>query len=135
MGCNFKRRQRGAFMLKRIAAIVVITLSGPLACTEDAPTGGGPVGLVEVGPNIEFTSAHNGSQNPAVDTVAVGEPVTWRWSGNLVHSVRSTGIPIFTSSGVFSGSGSHVVTFTNPGTYEYDCSVHGFSMTGRVVVR
>jgi predicted aconitase with swiveling domain len=26
------------------------------------------------------------------------------------------------------------VTFTDPGTYQYDCSVHGQAMTGRIVV-
>jgi plastocyanin len=28
-----------------------------------------------------------------------------------------------------------VVTFQNPGTYTYDCGVHGSLMTGRIVVQ
>src|SRR5256886_9667192 len=46
--------------------------------------GGGPVGSGAVGTNgrIVFTSAHNGTVNPAVDTVAVGSTVTWTWTNN-----------------------------------------------------
>jgi len=44
--------------------------------------GGGPIGSVTVGDNgaIAFTSAHNGSSNPAADTVAIGGTVTWTWT-------------------------------------------------------
>ena len=96
--------------------------------------GGGPAGSVTVGRGIQFVSGHNGSMNPAVDTVAVGETVTWTWSGSLPHSVRSVGSPGFASSGVLTGRGTYAVTFATPGTYRYDCSVHGSSMTGTIVV-
>jgi len=29
--------------------------------------------------NFFFQSAYNGSMNPAVDTIAVGDTVTWAW--------------------------------------------------------
>jgi len=46
------------------------------------------------------------------------------------------GSPSFTSSAVLSGSGStYQVTFTTPGTYQYDCAVHGTMMTGTIVVQ
>ena len=40
--------------------------------------------------DIFFTSAGNGSSNPAVDTVAVNGTVTWTWAAgvNLPHSVN-----------------------------------------------
>jgi hypothetical protein len=38
--------------------------------------GGGPIGSVKVG-NIFFESGHNGTRNPAQDTVPVGQMVTW----------------------------------------------------------
>src|SRR5207244_870958 len=46
--------------------------------------GGGPVGSVAVGTNgrIVFTSAHNRTVNPAVDTVAGGSTVTWTGTHN-----------------------------------------------------
>ena len=97
--------------------------------------GGGPVGQVTVGNNF-FRSAHNGSQNPAVDTIAAGSGITWRWNAAGTHSVRSTGAPSFTNSGVLSAANaSYSLTFNTPGTYSYDCSVHGSAMTGRVVVQ
>jgi plastocyanin len=92
---------------------------------------------VRVG-NIFFTSDRNSSSNPAVDTVAVGGTVTWTWgiTGVAEHSVRSTGTPSFTSSANKLGTGqTYSFTFTSPGTYTYDCAVHGPRMTGRLVVR
>jgi plastocyanin len=87
--------------------------------------------------DIFFTSALNGSSNPAVDTVAVGGTVTWTWAAGevLPHSVQSLGSPSFTSSGILSGAGNtYQFTFTAPGTYQYDCAVHGQLMTGSIVV-
>ena len=83
--------------------------------------------------DVFFTSVRNGTSNPAVDTVAVGGSVTWNWVGPN-HSVRSTGSPSFTSSGI-QNSGSYQLSFPNAGTYTYDCAVHGASMSGRVVIR
>src|SRR5713226_4994047 len=60
--------------------------------------GSGPVGAVTVGAGIQFVSAHDGSQNPAVTTIAVGATVTWTWSGSLQHSVLSTGATSLASS-------------------------------------
>ena len=102
--------------------------------------GGGPVGSVTVGNNgqIVFISAHNSTANPAVDTVAVGATVTWTWTNNLgvSHSVQSQGSTAFVSSPIMSGNGqTYAVTFTAPGTYQYDCAVHGTAMTGTIVVR
>ena len=87
--------------------------------------------------DIFFKSDLNGSSNPAVDTVAVNGTVTWTWATSeaLPHSVQSTGSPSFTSSGILTGSGnSYSFTFTAPGTYQYDCVVHGQMMTGTIVV-
>jgi plastocyanin len=88
--------------------------------------------------DIFFKSALNGSSNPAVDTVAVNGTVTWTWATTeaLPHSVQSTGSPSFTSSGILTGSGkTYQFTFTAPGTYQYDCAVHGQMMTGTIVVQ
>ena len=87
--------------------------------------------------DIFFTSALNSSSNPAVDTVAVNGTVTWTWAAGevLPHSVQSVGSPSFTSSGILSGAGNtYQFRFTAPGTYQYECAVHGQLMTGRIVV-
>ncbi len=96
--------------------------------------GGGPVGAVTIGPAIRFMSAHNGTQNPAVDTIPVGATMTWTWTGSLPHGVQSLGTTSFANSGIKTGTGTHVVTFTVPGTYQYDCAVHGTAMRGTIVV-
>ncbi len=99
--------------------------------------GGGAVGAVEVGNNL-FRSSHNGSCNPAVDTIAAGGTVTWTWTGtgSVAHSVRSQGTPSFASSAIQTGNGAtYSLQFNTPGTYRYDCAVHGSAMTGRVVVQ
>jgi plastocyanin len=132
----------------RTAVIGCLALASLAACSGNTSTGlygggggdgggggGGPVGAVTVGSGIQFASSHNGSQNPAVDTIPVGGSVTWTWTGSLPHSVHSTGSTSFTSSGIMTGSGMHAVTFTAPGTYQYDCAVHGSAMRGTIVVR
>jgi hypothetical protein len=91
--------------------------------------GGGPVG-----PGIQFVSAHDGSQNPAVTSIAVGATVTWTWSGSLRHSVQSTGTTSFASSPIMS-SGTYALQFNTPGTYHYICAVHGALMSGTVIVQ
>ena len=100
------------------------------------PTSAPATAAVTVG-DIFFTSGVNGSSNPAVDTVAVNGTVTWTWATteNLPHSVQSIGSPSFTSSAIQTGAGqTYQFTFTAPGTYQYDCAVHGQMMTGTIVV-
>jgi len=87
--------------------------------------------------DIFFKSGRNGSSNPAVDTIAVNGTVTWTWATteNLPHSVQSVGSPSFTSSAIQTGAGkTYKVTFAAPGTYQYECAVHGAMMTGTIVV-
>ena len=128
-------RSRLAVLRLGLAGAVVFT-----ACFSEHSAPTGPITpttpTTNVG-DIFFTSAVNGTSNPAVDTVAVNGTVTWTWvaGGVLPHSVQSQGSPSFTSSGILSGAGStYQFTFTAPGTYQYDCEVHGQLMTGRIVV-
>lgn len=90
---------------------------------------------VEVG-NIFFRSGRNNTTNPAVDTVQAGQAARWTvLSGG--HTVRSQGLPAFTSSGALNPNGTYLVTFNTVGTYQYDCSVHGGlpgGMAGTIVV-
>jgi alpha-tubulin suppressor-like RCC1 family protein/plastocyanin len=86
--------------------------------------------------DVFFSSEQNGSINPAVDTVRVGETVTWLQT-NGIHNVHSLGTPSFASSVNlgFRGSGrTYAVQFTAPGLYEYDCSRHPDRMWGRILV-
>jgi len=88
--------------------------------------------------NIFMKSAHNGSVNPAVDTVATGGSVTWTWTstGGVAHGIQSLGSPSFPTGTVLTGDGNtYRVTFNIAGTYQYDCLVHGTMMPGTIVVR
>lgn len=84
--------------------------------------------------NTFFRSNHNNSSDPAVDTIAVGTTFKW-WGTGGTHTVRSIGATNFTSSGTLSGSQTYSHLFDTPGTYQYDCSIHGSGMTGRIVVQ
>src|SRR4051812_27461697 len=117
----------------------LLMVAAAVGCSSDnnqPNNGGGTAGTVTVG-NIFFESGHNGTSNPAVDTVAVGDAVTWTWTntGNTPHSVFSDEDPMFASSDTLTGNGStYSVTFTTPGTYVYECAIHGEAMTGTIVV-
>jgi plastocyanin len=143
----------GVMTRRLLLALALAVLAG---CSSNSPTtpgggggptqgdnddgGGGPApetASVIVG-NDFFRSGQDGSSNPARVTVAVGGTVTWTWTntGSIPHSVESLGSPGFTSSEIQSGNQStYRVTFTEPGTYQYDCAVHGRAMTGTIVVR
>lgn len=122
-----------------IVAIAIASLAcgGSTGPGGGGVTGGGQLGRVIVGNNF-FRSDHNGSQDPAVDTIAAGSTITWAWNAAGSHSIQSTGaVPaIFRNSVVMSASNStYTVTFNDPGTYPYICGVHGQIMSGRIVVQ
>jgi plastocyanin len=73
-------------------------------------------------------SVQDNTFEPAAAEVAAGETVTWNWEGNSDHNVVGDG---FESDAQSDGSFTH--EFDQPGTYEYQCTLHG-SMQGRVIV-
>ena len=125
-------------LLLSMAVAAAAACSGDNNSPNNPPNnGGGTPGTVTVG-NIFFQSGNNGTQNPAIDTVTAGTTVTWTWTntGSTPHSVESEGTPSFTSSATLTGDGkTYTFKFDTPGTYEYDCAVHGSAMTGRIVVQ
>lgn len=80
----------------------------------------------------------NNTFTPAIRTVPAGTNVVWTWTntGVVSHSVESTGSPSFPSSAILLGNGqTYSRLFTTPGTYTYQCLVHGSSMSGTIVVQ
>jgi plastocyanin len=91
--------------------------------------------------NDNFLSNQNGTNSPAVDTVAAGGTVTWPWAATATnpHDVTSSGSPSFASSTTQPQPFTYgPITFATPGTYLYFCTQHGSptaGMRGRIVVR
>lgn len=94
-------------------------------------------GTAQPSPGTGVTVGNNFFQ-PTTLTVDDGTTVTWTWvnTGIISHSVESVGNPAFTSSAVLSSAGqTYSVTFNTPGTYNYQCEVHGAAMSGTIVVQ
>jgi plastocyanin len=123
---------------KSLLALLVLALALPAgaAAQYDGPPGGDdnvPPGCVGVAATIRATSSFTFA--PASLTVEAGTRVCWTWSGNMPHNVRADDGSF--NSGDPTNSGTFQLTFTQPGTYDYHCQVHGSpgaGMRGTVVV-
>lgn len=82
-----------------------------------------------------FVSLHNGTSQPAVDTVQAGQTVVWINQSGGSHSVRPVPLNIFQGSGTLTQGQMHAHTFNTPGTYNYNCAVHGAGEAGLIVVQ
>ncbi|MEO5826344.1 MAG: hypothetical protein ABIR59_10685 [Gemmatimonadales bacterium] len=131
----------GPWMLQRGANVIdleiVTGLNAPFGFRLTG-TGTGPLLITgtEAGWDPVWVSGRNGSSNPAVDTVTVGETVEWDSSDITdAHRVEWTNSE-FAPSGVFGyGPPAYRVTFLTPGTYNYFDPYFPHTMAGRIVVR
>ena len=100
---------------------------------------GSPVsfGATVAAPGSASVAVGNNFFDPATRIVVPGATVVWTWTntGQISHSVESTGAPSFPSSATLSGSGqTYSHRFNTPGTYTYQCAVHGAGMSGTIRV-
>ena len=74
--------------------------------------------------------------SPASITVPTGTIVTWTNNDSVTHTVTGTGngAPNGFNSGNLASGTTYSFTFTDPGTYTYQCTIHP-SMTGTVIVQ
>lgn len=116
------RRRRLRYVLG--AAILLVAVLGgivALAIRAELDPGEPVAGVSEVAVrDVEF--------GPAAVEVAAGTTVTWRWEGEEQHNVVGDG---FESPVQTEGEFAHA--FAEPGTYDYQCTLH-FFMRGEVVV-
>lgn len=70
--------------------------------------------------------------SPMTLEVNRGTTITWLNKDDIPHVVASTEGKF--KSRAIDTDGSYTFTFTEPGTYEYYCSVHP-KMTGKIVVK
>lgn len=69
--------------------------------------------------------------SPTPITINVGDTVTWTNNGAVTHTTTSL-TPGIWDSGFLQPGGTFSHTFTQAGTFDYECTIHGF--TGRVIV-
>ncbi len=82
--------------------------------------------------NASFVSIHNFAFNPSSLAVPQGTTVTWTNNDDTDHTVTSTSGPASFDSGIIAPGGTFSFTFTQPGTYGYMCTIHGFTGIIRV---
>ena len=71
---------------------------------------------------------------PRTVTIQVGGGVLWTWNGNAPHNVVFAPASGIDGSPVLNTPAQFEVRFNNPGTYPYECTLHG-GMTGTVIVK
>lgn len=106
----------------RMAVLVLVLVSFSFASSAALPAENKPVKISII--NFQFT--------PAEVTIAPGESVTWVNDDGAPHGLEYND----GSSGkdLLLPGESYNRRFDQPGTYDYNCSVHPY-MTGRVIVR
>jgi plastocyanin len=111
-------------VLVGLAGLLALALGacGSGAASEDPPAAADATG----GPTVTLQDL---AYTPQTLTVAAGATVTWVWrDGAIAHDVKGDG---FRSKVQSQGSFRH--RFTQPGTYEYLCTLHP-NMTGTIEV-
>gem|GEM_PF-410389 len=71
--------------------------------------------------------------DPDEITIYVGDAITWTNNDGMSHTATSTSGPTSFDSGNIASGGTWSFTFTEAGTYEYECEYHS-SMTGVITV-
>ena len=83
---------------------------------------------------VANVSVVNNAFVPATTNIQANDTVIWTWPLNsFSHNVVSDSTPqAWLDSPVLNGPATFTNTFTAPGTFPYECTVHGF--TGSIVV-
>jgi plastocyanin len=79
--------------------------------------------------NAEVSVVDN-SFDPEAVTLATGGTVTWTWGGTVDHNVTFSSGPSSPSQ----TTGTFERTFNDTGVFDYQCSIHGSSMSGTITV-
>jgi plastocyanin len=103
-----------------------------LACVAFLTVGAGCGDSTSPGGNS--VSVEDNLFDPDALTVAAGATVTWTWNGATAHNVTWQGAGAPAPSPTQS-SGTYSRTFSSAGTFNYQCSIHGASMSGTVTVQ
>jgi amicyanin len=99
--------------------------------TANAPAGG--VSGATPGSETKQISMSNFKYIPDTLTVPAGTKVTWTNQDDMPHTVTSTVKPKALDSEALDTDARFSYVFTEPGTYDYLCTIHP-KMAGRVIV-
>lgn len=111
----------------RLLLGAVLTLA---ACSDHTGPGGGGGGNDEPPPATAAVSVQDDQFVRAAVRVAAGGTVTWTWTGNNLHNVTFNGGPASATQ----TEGNFQRTFETPGSFSYNCTVHGQAMSGTITV-
>jgi plastocyanin len=111
---------------RRFSAPSACAIAGLALCLGAAPAAAG--GPAPPGPT---SSIHDRIYTPSSITVAAGQTITWRNETLGPHTVTSTS-ELF-NSGRIEGGTSYSLKLSNPGTFDYYCTIHP-TMKGVVTV-
>lgn len=118
----FSRRRFWIWTGAGLVVIAALAVAGTIYVQGELDPGDPVAGVTAV-------DVRDNEFEPAAIQIATGQTVTWTWSGNEDHNVVGDGLESETQS-----SGTYAFTFTEPGTYSYECTLH-FFMRGEVVVQ
>jgi plastocyanin len=114
---------RPRLILVALAALLALALS---ACGTSGATTTAPAADNNGGPTVAIQDL---AYTPKRLTVPAGATVTWVWrDGAIAHDVKGDG---FRSKVIAEGTFRH--RFSEPGTYDYVCTLHP-NMTGTIEV-
>lgn len=119
-----------------IAAAILAAMTCP-ALAQDMDHGGmtKPVASAQsAAVEADTIAIDNFAFGPNSMTVPVGTTVTWINQDDEPHTVVNAGNPRLFKSGALDTGNKFSVTFDQPGTYRYFCSLHPH-MTGVIVVQ
>ena len=123
-------------MSKRLFALAAVLALFLAACgnddDDDAAPPPGDNGVTDPANGDDATVTVTMDFSPSTIEVEAGTTVTWESESDLPHNVTSTSGDMDFAESLSSG-GSVSITFDEPGTYDYECTIHP-GMTGTVVV-
>src|SRR5512143_566764 len=107
--------RHGRQLFTLLTAVVLVV--GMAGCAS-GQTSGSPVATTQVDlpPSYKF--------EPAAITVRSGETVTWTNHDNFTHSVQFLDGGLPSKPTLMDPGQASTFTFTTPGTYHYQCSLH-----------
>lgn len=101
------------------------------SCSKSDSSGSTPNPGGTTGNSVNIVSM---SYSPSTITVKAGTAVKWtNTDANSAHTVTSKDGVTFSSGNIASGS-SYTYTPSTAGTFQYYCTIHGFAMSGTLVV-